>query len=757
MAMETIGDTVDSPGPLHLTSPGATVGTIAYMSPEQARGEELDSRTDLFSLGGVIYQMATGHLPFSGNTSAVIFHAILELDPPPAQQLNATLPPKLQEILEKALEKDRDLRYQSAADLRGDLKRLKRDTESGRKPASESGSVSAHVPPSATASGGEIPSSATTSASAAQVPGVAAAAERSSLKVALRFGIPAVALLLAAYLAYTLFVGRKTQPFQNIAVTKVTDTGNALMAAISPDGKYILSMVRENGLASLWLRNVPTNSNTQVSPPADVWYGYSALRFSSDGNYLYFVRSEPGAPALKYLFREPLLGGTPERLAEDVDSNITLSPVGRKVAFVRLNSPDAGKYRLIVRSLDSGEETVLASGPNTQQLYYPTWSPDGKTIVCTILQPADKYYGLVAVDARSGQQRLFLTTNDGLTNPAWMPDGKGLLVLDYRREANFIRSQIVFVSYPDGQMTPVTRDANSYSDLSIAASGDLLATVLSEDHWNLYVMPAASDGSDARPTTPVVAQTNFTWTHDGRLMEDKDAILHSVDPYSGALSAFNTAPDSASADPWECLDRRYIVFTLGQFGGKNSQSIWRADVSGGNLKQLTDGKLDSYPACSPDSRWVYFLNGDAQLAKVPIDGGKPQKVSNLQVAGQFDISPDGTMAGFVTFEHVGEHKEKLALVSTETGETRKLLEFQRDIVSYLVRFSRDGKAIVYAFRQNGVDNLWLQPLDGSPGKQITSFKSEHIWDFHWSWDGSKLALVRGHTDSDVVLMREQGR
>ncbi len=273
MAMETIGATQDSPAQMQLTSPGATVGTISYMSPEQARGEELDPRTDLFSAGVVLYQMATGRLPFSGATSAVVFHAILELDPVPASQLNATLPPRLEEIIGKALEKDRDLRYHSAGDLRGDLKRLKRDTESGRKVAQPSPSASA-IPAAASSATATLTSPAHASSNSA----VVSAARQHKVGTGVTVVLIAALLAAAAYGIYAYLTRIRPAPFQDISITKVTEGGKSAMVAISPDGKYILHLVRENGLASLWLRNVPTNSNTQVEPPADLYY--NGLRFA---------------------------------------------------------------------------------------------------------------------------------------------------------------------------------------------------------------------------------------------------------------------------------------------------------------------------------------------------------------------------------------------------------------------------------------------------------------------------------------------
>ena len=766
LAMETIGATQDSPRPANLTSPGATVGTIAYMSPEQARGEDLDTRTDLFSFGTVVYQMATGRLPFAGATSAVVFHAILELDPVSPLQLNAALPPKLQEVIEKLLDKDRDLRYQSAADLRGDLKRLKRDVESGKKHSPASPSVadggsregSAASVPSAsssatTRSGSPSPVEAARPASSSAV---VAAAGRHKIGTGVASLIALVVLLAAGYGVYSLISRNHARPFENFTVTKVTETGDAIEAALSPDGKYILSLVRmktDKGLASLWLRNVPTNSMTQVQPPADVWYGQNSLSFSPDGNYLYFVRSDPGKAALKFLYRAPLLGGAPEKLAADVDSNVTFSPDGRKVAFIRNDNPEEGKYQLIVHSVDNGEETVLTSGPSSEALEEPAWSPDGKTILCDGVRGGDAVSGFVAVDARTGQQRAFFSSADTVGAPVWLPDGRGLLVQQSGQSSNYTRSQIAYLSYPQGKLSPITRDTNTYEGPSIASNGQVMATVLSQGHWGLYVMSSAGSGADARLIAPVEAYTNFTWTHDGRLIDDREVTLRWNNPDSGATGVFATTPNSVNGAPSECSDGRYLVF-VHQLSGKRVQNIWRADSTGENPKQLSNGKDDRDPVCSPDGKWVYYLDlASEHLKRVPIDGGAAQQVTDLS-GYWFDISPDGGTAAMVRVNHAGGHEIMLALVATNTGQTR-LVKFERDPVMMLPRFTPDGKAVVYPIRENGVDNLWQQPLDGSPGKQITSFKSERIMDFHWSFDGKQLAIVRGHTDSDVVLLRNQ--
>ena len=746
MAAETIGATQDDLGPAHLTSPGSTVGTVAYMSPEQARGEELDARTDLFSLGAVIYQMATGQLPFPGNTSAVIFNAILERDPVPAAQLNSQLPPKLLEVIDKLLEKDRDLRYQSAADLRGDFRRLKRNTEPARtatQPIS-AGSVSVAVP---AASRSPQPSSGSA---------VAAAARQHKLGAGVAALIAVVLIAAAAYGIYSLVQRNQSVPFQNISIHKVTETGKATLAAISPDGKYILNVMRENGQESLWLRNVPTNSNTQVIPPAEA--NYLGLRFSHDGNYLYFMRSEPGSQELKYLYRAPMLGGTPQKLVTDIDTNISFSPDGREFAYAVYNNPEVGKYRLVIQSVENGETRELSSGPADLRFDDPAWSPDGKTIVGVTRPPGDALTGLTAVDVHNGQPRLFFAPSGSvLSLPVWLPNGGGLLVLSRDQSSNFLRGQIGFVSYPEGKFRPVTRDANGYSTLSIASDGRTLASVLNEGHSSIFLQPATS-GRNGQireiPSTSRVSQ--LSWTPDGQLVIDQNAVLNLLNLDSGAKTALATEPGFVAFQPSVCPDGRYIVFSgVGARDGKIAQNIWRMDAAGGNLKQLTSGKAEQTPVCSADGRWVLYDDegNESKLTKVSIEGGASQRISDELMVPGFDISSDGKFAVLASFHHVDTHEEKLVLVDLNSGHEVKALDFERHRDGSL-RFTHDGKAVVYPVLTGGANNLWLQPLDGSPGRQITDFKSELIVDFHWSPDGAKLAVIRGHTDSDVVLIRD---
>jgi eukaryotic-like serine/threonine-protein kinase len=750
----TLGETRNSPSALQLTSPGSTVGTIAYMSPEQARGEELDTRTDLFSLGAVIYQMATGKLPFVGATSAVVFHAILELDPPPAMQLNASVPPKLQEIIEKLLEKDRDLRYQSAADLRGDLRRLKRDTESGRKPASGPAAAASASQPAvmAPASSSAVPSGT----ELASAPAARRRGSRTLEKRAQHLVPPIIAIVLALYLAWHLFRHKApAQPLQNFTVTKVTDTGNAAQVAISPDGKYILTLLQDNGLSSLQLRNLPTNSMTQVQPAADVHYG--GLRFSPDGNYFYFVRTDSGNDDLFFLYRAPLLGGAPEKLAEDVDSNVTFSPDGKKLAFMRDDNPKAGEYQLIVKELQSGAESVLVSGPRKQGLGAPAWSPDGKVIVCDVIQPVGALTGLDAVDAQSGERKAWFRSDDVIKSPEWLPDGSGLLVLDEDTSSNYERFQITRVSYPEKVMTPLTRDAGNYTAISLARNVAAVAVTSREKHWNLQTMDA---GGEPRTLARSNDRTVPAWISDGKLMLDTaDNHLHTVDAETGAQANFGADPGVPVFQPQVCHDGR-VVFN--RFSPENKQiSVWSTDASGQNPKKLTNGLVDYFPQCSPDMRWIYFRDENTRLLmRAPMDGGTAQKVSDMEAPDLFDISKDGTTALFVTVSHVEGHKEKLFEISVDTGQVKREIPLQKPH-NDRIQYSPDGKAIEYVVRENGVDNIWRQPLDasagnGSAGKWVTAFKSEHIGRFQWSPDGKKLALVRGHTDSDVVLIKDQG-
>jgi len=745
-----------------LTSPGSALGTVAYMSPEQARGESLDARTDLFSLGAVLYEMSTGRQAFDGGTSAIVFDAILNRTPIPPSTLNPHLPPKLEEIVCKALEKDRELRYQTAAEMRADLKRLKRDTDSSRV-------RSAQVPAQpATAS----PSSVSAAGIGIATPPSGAASAFSRMQAwkrwSLGIGACVVLLILGAFLARLIHHHpgryREEASFAQMTITPVTSSGNVHSDAISLDGKWLAYVMDDKGGHTIWVRQLATGSTALVVPASSE--EARGLKFSADGNYLFYYRSEK-------LFQVPSLGGTPRQILADTNSPISFSPDDAQFAFVR-RSQQTKSSNLMIASADGTNERNLLT--LRDPVYFctsgPAWSPDGKRIAVADT-PEGKFenYGMEIVDLDS-QTKTRLGTRVWLDpdQVAWLPDGSGI-VFEARQSESMLNAQLWELSYPQGKARRITNDLNFYSGTTISADGSTLATIQATLTGNLYVenFGSASSFSQPRQITSGISRADGI---GGLIWAAADKIIYTY-YVSGVIRLATAQPDGSNIRDvplsdetpfWlsRCGDEKH--FLVGMIGGQEVASVWRADPDGANMKQLTTGKLDVEPSCSPDGKFVVYIDvvGDVtRLMKVGIDGGSPVEVAKLEVRSPA-ISPDGNSAAAIYRPEPGK-PPKLAIIGVNGGEVQAVYDFPPEVAlegdgGQRLAWTKDGRAVLYPVAKDDAVELWAQPISSLgtaplPPRQVMNFGPDFQWGaYALSPDGKQVVYAHGRIITDAVLI-----
>ena len=538
----------------------------------------------------------------------------------------------------------------------------------------------------------------------------------------------------------------------SMQVTRLTQSGNASAVALSPDGRYVIYALREDEKQSLWVRQVATRSDVQVL--AGEVADYRGLSFSPDGDYVYFVRTDAASSIYASLYSMPVLGGTPRQLVRDIDTAVTFSPDGQRLAFVR-GVPDAGKVRLLVANVDgAGEQTLwdVDAAVNTLGILAPDWSPDGRSIAMSWSLRGAATLTIVNVADKTTQTLYRHRGNIG--RPRWTPDGNGLLVPLDTLIAD--RAQIWHIAYPGGAASRFTNDLTDYSRFHFdrTADGRTLAIVSESPLFNIELVDPAS-GSSRQLTTGGVGGglRTMTWSGGSTLFYNFGQNIFRRD-LQESMARQLTTEGTVNLNPSACGDGSLVYQTFSD----DRTAIWRMGADGSNPRIIVGDGNPVSPECSPDSAWIAYVHRRSRSATGCRSSAHRRRrshrayrepVSRQRAHLTRRVPGPVHRLGHGLEWHVGAGRPATG------GAVRYTLKLPAG--SSDPRWSPDGKSLQFSLTRRGAANIWEQPLTGGPPRQVTSFTDRQIGGFAWSRDGKQLAVLRGLNAFDIVLMSNFNR